>query len=356
LPWGARQTAGILRRSARGGTGARQRFTGGSATETGFAPGVSFLITVYNKREYLPAVIAGLERQGGGFAREFIFIDDGSSDGSAAEIRRLAGNLDNVRLIAQANRGPSLATNRGLALARFPLVKLVDGDDVLLPDATAALRDALLRHPEAVLAFGGGEGYDTAARATARLACAAGGGDPGASVIDALPALLRNCFLSPSLCLLRADPARAVGGCDERVFTQDYSLFLRLAARGTFVRVAATIALAPERAAGRVNDGGPQVLHDINLSLAHFLAEHALPAAVARRAVRRALRRAWHWARRREGGLARAAAARLLAAAYLRRAAAGPGLLRRSCAIFAAGQPVRRTAPPSAAPPSSCGR
>ena len=43
---------------------------------------VSYVVTVYNKAPYLPFLLDGLARQQGGFAREFVFVDDGSSDGS----------------------------------------------------------------------------------------------------------------------------------------------------------------------------------------------------------------------------------------------------------------------------------
>ena len=47
---------------------------------------VSFIITVYNKRPHLPAVLSGLAEQDGLDSAEFLFIDDGSTDGSLAAI------------------------------------------------------------------------------------------------------------------------------------------------------------------------------------------------------------------------------------------------------------------------------
>src|SRR5207248_4835918 len=77
--------------------------------------GISFIVTVYNKRPYLPAVAAGLVAQRGDFPCEFVFVDDGSTDGSREEIERLTAGWPDVQILSQANLGPSLATNRGLA-------------------------------------------------------------------------------------------------------------------------------------------------------------------------------------------------------------------------------------------------
>ena len=308
--------------------------------------GVSFVIPVYNKRPFLPQVVAGLKAQRGDFAREFIFIDDGSTDGSDDELQRLAAALPEARVLRQPNAGPSVATNRGIGEARHPLIKLVDGDDVLLPDATLRLQQALCRHPEAVLAYGGSDYYASQAEALAKIREAPmSDRQDEERVEDALPALLRECYLGPSNCLLRTSAARAAGGCDERVFVQDYSLLLRLAIKGAFVATAIPVALHPRSTEARLNDGGPQVLHDANLTLAFFLAEQALPPALVRKAVRRGLTRAWLWAKRREGASALASWSWLRLAAYLPVPGLAPALLRRSCGAFTLSRKVRLSQP-----------
>ena len=316
----------------------RRALTAASAAIT---PGVSYVVPVYNKRPFLPAMIAGLAAQRGGFAREFVFIDDGSTDGSGALLAELTATWPAVRILRQPNRGPSIATNRGIAAAQFTLIKLVDGDDVLLPDATQMLRDMLLRHPQAVVAYGRLERYRLAEDALMRIERDASPAMP-ARLEHALPMLLRQTDIGPSNCLLRTSAARAVDGCDERVFTQDYSLLLRLATCGPFVATDTVVALAPTGTADRINDGGPQVLHDCNLTLMYFLSEHRLPRGLVRPAIRRALTRAALWARRREraGLFSRWGLMRLLGAVPV-----GPlqlALLRRSSGAFTVSRRVRR--------------
>ena len=52
-------------------------------------PVVSYVVTLFNKEPYLPYLIAGLAAQSGAFEREFIFVDDGSTDGTVALLRKL---------------------------------------------------------------------------------------------------------------------------------------------------------------------------------------------------------------------------------------------------------------------------
>ena len=306
-------------------------------------PSVSYVVTVYNKRAFLPQVVAGLAAQRGDFGREFVFIDDGSTDGSAAEIERLTAGWPHVRIIAQPNQGSSGATNRGLAEAQFPYIKLVDADDVLLPDATSRLLTALMNHEGAVLAYGQTEFYATPQDALDRLAAPAGPARAARFEPDPLASqLLRGFGIGPSNSLFAAEAARAVGGCDRRVFTQDYSLVLRLATKGPFVAIDDIVALCPAVAEGRVNDGGPQILHDVNLTLAYFLEERPLAPALARNAIRRATTRAYHWARRREG------AGFFSYWTWLRLLAELPHptsrLVKASCGAFTLSRPVRRSA------------
>src|SRR5512135_2262505 len=95
--------------------------------------GVSFIVTVYNKAPYLPAVIAALAAQVGDFEREFVFVDDGSTDGSAEAIRERIKDWPNAKLICQSNQGAGGAMNTAAAAASLPFLKMVDADDLLLP-------------------------------------------------------------------------------------------------------------------------------------------------------------------------------------------------------------------------------
>ena len=104
---------------------------------------VSYVVTVYNKVPVLPFLVAGLGAQEGDFDREFIFVDDGSTDDSRAVLRALTAGWSDVTIVGQANAGPAPALNAGFRRARGDYVKPMDADDLLLPWATRRLLEAI---------------------------------------------------------------------------------------------------------------------------------------------------------------------------------------------------------------------
>jgi glycosyltransferase involved in cell wall biosynthesis len=261
---------------------------------------VSFVLTVYNKRRYLADVLASVAAQDGGFEREVIIVDDGSTDGSRELLESLGPQLPGFRLITQSNQGPSVATNRGLAAASMPLVKLLDGDDLLAPDATRHLIDCMQCLGVEVM-IGAGLPYRTGEKPVWLRPPSW----PPRLLLDPLGTLLRAIWFTPSNLLVRRDALERSGGCDERVFVQDYTLALCLARRYRFGITDTPIVAAPERgemAVDRLSANKAQILHDLNLALLLFIEDNPdLPAHFRRTAWRRAAGRSWKWARREVG-------------------------------------------------------
>lgn len=113
-------------------------------------PAVSVVVPCYNAAPYLAEALASIAAQGVPGV-EVIVVDDGSTDGSAAVAER-GGHA--VRVVRQANQGISAARNRGLALARAPLVAFLDADDVWTPGSLSARLDMLERDAELGCAAG----------------------------------------------------------------------------------------------------------------------------------------------------------------------------------------------------------
>jgi glycosyltransferase involved in cell wall biosynthesis len=106
---------------------------------------VSVIVPVYNAEAHLESCIASLRAQTLE-ACEFIFVNDGSTDGSRRIIERHAGLDDRIVLIDQPNRGVSAARNAGLEAAVGRYVGFVDADDEVAPEWYETLRDAADRH------------------------------------------------------------------------------------------------------------------------------------------------------------------------------------------------------------------
>lgn len=101
---------------------------------------VSAIVPVYNLESYLPACLDSALSQTLGDALEIICIDDGSTDASPRILEEYARRSERVRVIHQANSGPSAARNAGLDAARGAYLFNLDGDDrFAAPDALERL-------------------------------------------------------------------------------------------------------------------------------------------------------------------------------------------------------------------------
>jgi glycosyltransferase involved in cell wall biosynthesis len=79
---------------------------------------------------------------------EVLVVDDGSRDATVAEVRRVAAADGRVRLLEQANAGPSAARNRAIAAGRAPVVAFLDADDLMLPDYAQRMLARLDARPD----------------------------------------------------------------------------------------------------------------------------------------------------------------------------------------------------------------
>jgi len=291
--------------------------------------GVSFLVPVYNKAAYLPATLASIRGQSGDFPRDYVFVDDGSTDGSLGLLRALTKDWPDVTIDTQPNGGSAQATNRCIALARHDYVKFVDADDLLHRDATRLLLQAMAP-TDACLAwcdrmmFQRGETPDLAAplvTAQAEL------------LSTPLRAVLRNALFNPTQLLVRTAALRAVGGCDERVrHSQEYGMALRLAARWPFLHLAQPMAFQLTGLSDSLSTDEGRQLQRVTRAVGHFLSDHPdLDPAVRRFAVRLAAGRAWLYARRHRRGGARWLWYKLRAGLPVRDAA---GFVARCAEVF----------------------
>jgi cellulose synthase/poly-beta-1,6-N-acetylglucosamine synthase-like glycosyltransferase/peptidoglycan/xylan/chitin deacetylase (PgdA/CDA1 family) len=102
-----------------------------------WAPGVSVVIPAYNEAAGIAATVRSIAASDYPGDIEVIVVDDGSTDETAAIVRRLA--MPGVRLISQPNAGKPAALNHGIAVASHDLLVLVDGDTVFDPAALGRL-------------------------------------------------------------------------------------------------------------------------------------------------------------------------------------------------------------------------
>lgn len=113
------------------------------------APRVSVIIPCFNSSpwiaETIESVLAQTFRD-----REVIVVDDGSTDGTGAILRRYGARIVHV---SQSNCGAGAARNTGLRVARGEFIAFLDGDDKWHPDKLDAQVRVLDSHPEVGIVF-----------------------------------------------------------------------------------------------------------------------------------------------------------------------------------------------------------
>lgn len=172
-----------------------------------------------------PTVAETIDSLRGEPGTELVVIDDGSTD--PASIEALAAlEQSGIAVLHQENQGPSAAWMAGLQATTAPYVMPFSSDDVLLRGATGLLADALDSDPEAAFAWGD--------MVTFGLASAY---RPSTPVLCPWLVTYTNCI--PAYSLFRRSVLLDIGGWEVITASEDWDLWMRLAAeghRGIYVR------------------------------------------------------------------------------------------------------------------------
>ncbi len=101
---------------------------------------ITVLTPTYNRARTLPRLFASLEGQTLRDGFEWLVVDDGSTDDTAAVLDALARDARfPVRRITKANGGKHTAMNAGAAEARGEYTAVIDSDDWYRPEALETL-------------------------------------------------------------------------------------------------------------------------------------------------------------------------------------------------------------------------
>ncbi len=258
---------------------------------------VSFVIPVFNKSTFLEYIIQSLRSQKGNFEKEFIFIDDGSTDDSYSKLKTLTKGLKSCKILKQDNKGSANATNVGINLAKMKYIKFLDADDVILSETTMTLINLLEKNPNIVLAYGLQRKVESLKNVDLSEKF---NRDDYSIISNTLFKAMRNSMFNPSQFLARADLCKQVGGCDERIkFSQEYSLTLRLSVFGEFIRLNHPIAILPFSVPGQISEKKNNQIFRVSKALELFIEDNpALEIKSLLYAQRRITARAWRFAKR----------------------------------------------------------
>lgn len=120
------------------------------------SPAISVVVPVHNEAENIPVLADEIAAAMQGRAFETIFVNDGSSDGTEAVLKKLGATRPWLRQIKHAQScGQSAAIRSGVRAARAPIVATLDGDGQNDPAFLPKLADALQSAPASVALVNG---------------------------------------------------------------------------------------------------------------------------------------------------------------------------------------------------------
>jgi glycosyltransferase involved in cell wall biosynthesis len=247
-------------------------------------PVVSVVIPAYNAGGTIAEALDSVFAQRGPFELEVILVDDGSADDTV----RVAAAFPRIRLIRQANAGPSAARNRGIREARGDYVAFLDADDRWTPDKLAVQMALFRDQPGLGMVIGDCRVYtDTGPRDQTQFQ--EGGFDRSyfggeAIIADAYTKLFETNFIPTGTAVLRRDCLRKTGLFNEsRRRVEDLDLWFRVALHCRIGFTPALCQLKRERAGGLSADA-----EGMTLAFIEVLAAQAreFPQELRRRGLR----------------------------------------------------------------------
>ncbi len=96
---------------------------------------VSVIVPAHNEKECIAATVWSLVASE--HPIEVIVVDDGSTDGTADIVEAM--NVENVRIVRQANGGKPSALNTGIVAASYDIIVMMDGDTIFEPSTVGNL-------------------------------------------------------------------------------------------------------------------------------------------------------------------------------------------------------------------------
>lgn len=217
-------------------------------------PTFSVVIAAHNAARTLPATVRSVLAQ----TRddfELLVIDDGSTDATGRALARF--DDDRIVYVKQENLGPAAARNTGIERASGELVSLLDSDDLWLPTYLETMASTLQAAPDAGLSYTDAWRLDDTTRQIHRQTKMAQQRPPRHPPDDPeilLAALLERNFVYTSA-TVRRSVLHAVGGFNAVTRSEDYELWLRIAASGArFANTGRVLAVYRDRPGSRMHD------------------------------------------------------------------------------------------------------
>jgi glycosyltransferase involved in cell wall biosynthesis len=207
-------------------------------------PAVSVIMPVRNGEAWLGESVTSIQIQD--FTDfEFLIVDDGSDDATAAMLASFAAADPRIRVFHQAPQGIGAALNKGISHARAPFLARLDADDRAQPGRLGRQFTFMTAYPEIGLVGTWAHVIDGAGTTVGRLT-------PPTEPTRLASVLARtNPFIHSSV-MMRTALVRELGGYRPAFrAAEDYDLWLRMAAAAGIANLAEDLTAYRRHAGGQ---------------------------------------------------------------------------------------------------------
>jgi len=204
----------------------------------------TYMVFIHNHENTIINLVESLKNLSGNFRKEFIFVDDGSTDDSLSVLKGVTSQMQKVTILSQENSGYAISLNKAANLATGEYIHFVEGDEVLHPDSTDMLiKTSLQLDAEAVI------GRTTSADKDFLKSPIA---DNHTLIERPIKKILKKKLpfisqLGGSGSLIASRLLKQAGMADERIYTQNTSLSLRCAKYSSFGYIDSNISSISKR-------------------------------------------------------------------------------------------------------------
>jgi len=238
-------------------------------------PRVSVLLPARDAAATLRAAAVSILRQ---TERDLslVCVDDGSRDGTAEVLSRLAARDRRVRVVAGAGEGIARALERGRAACDAEIVARMDADDVAHPRRLEVQRQALLADRSLAAVGGRVRLFPRRALRAGMIRYAAWLNGLTTPELVERDLLVEAPIVHPTAAI-RSEALAAAGGWREGPFPEDYDLWLRLSLAGARLTNVPALVLDWRDGPARATRADPRYALERHVALkcAH-LAQHVL--------------------------------------------------------------------------------
>ena len=267
-----------------------------------FRDGISIIVTVYNKEQFISKTLEAITQQMEKNS-QLIVINDGSTDKSELAIKEfIRSQIKDIKYVKQKNTGPSKAVNSAFKFVKYSFIKFVDGDDIIRPDALSYMKSEMERL-DLDLLYGHWDWKKNINKFKFKA------DKRQAYILDnAFKKFLLGGWGGSSNMMIKTSSFKTVGCCDENVFVQDFSIPIRIAGfhtkneKNKAFKVGQTkklICVGPSFIENRIISNDAQLLYDLSLATINFLEEHPLiNEKLVEKCKNKILSRCWSWERK----------------------------------------------------------